>query len=73
MTPKKKQLKHGTGGFNMYDEIIRAVRRFLIDHEPEDAAMLLCNLMLELLEHTDEDFAMDVVSVVMANERFDLD
>lgn len=57
----------------MYDEIIRAVRRFLIDHEPEDAAMLLCNLMLELVEMTDEDFAMDVVSCVMANERFDLD
>ena len=57
----------------MYDDIITAVKRFLIDHDPEDAAMLLCNLMLELVEQTDEDFAMEVVSVVMGNERFDLD
>ena len=57
----------------MYDEIITAVRRFLCDHEIEEAAMLLCNLMLELVEQTDEDFAMEVVSAVMGNERFDLD
>ena len=57
----------------MYDEIITAVKRFLYDHEVEDAAMFLCNLMLDLVEMTDEDFAMDVVSVVMGNERFDLD
>ena len=54
-------------------EIIEAVNRFLYDHEPEDAAMLLCNLMLEIVEQTDEDFAMEVVSAVMGNERFDLD
>ena len=54
-------------------DIIKAIRKYLIDHEIEDAAMLLCNLMLELVEQTDEDFAMEVVSVVMGNERFDLD
>jgi hypothetical protein len=54
-------------------EIIKAIKRFLIDHEVEDAAKLLCNLLLELLEATDEDFAMEVVSAVMGNERFDLD
>ena len=57
----------------MYDEIIAAVKRFLYDHEVEDAAAFLCNLMLDLVEMTDEDFAMDVVSVVMGNERFDLE
>ena len=54
-------------------EIIKAIRRYLIDHEIEDAAMLLCNLLLELIEQTDEEFAMEVVSAVMGNERFDLD
>lgn len=57
----------------MYDEIITAVERFLYEHDVEDAAMVLCNLMLDLVEMTDEDFAMNVVAVVMANERFDLD
>lgn len=57
----------------MYDEIIVAVKRFLYNHEPEDAAMLLCNIMLDLVEMTDEDFADEIVSVVMANERFDLE
>ena len=57
----------------MYDEIIKAVKRFLVGHEIEDAAMLLCNLLLELLEATDEDFAMEVVSAVMGNERFYLE
>ena len=55
------------------NDIIKAIRKYLIDHEIEDAAMLLCNLLLELVEQTDEEFAMEVVSVVMGNERFDLD
>lgn len=55
------------------NDIIKAVRRFLYDHEVEDAAMLLCNLMLECLEECDEEFAMEVVSAVMGNERFDLE
>ena len=55
------------------NDIIKAIRKYLIDHEIEDAAMLLCNLMLELVEQTDEEFAMEVVSAVMGNERFDLD
>ena len=57
----------------MYNEMIVAVKRFLYDHEVEDAIMFLCNLMLDLVEMTDEDFAMDVVAVVMGNERFILD
>ena len=57
----------------MYNEIIAAVKRFLYDHEVEDTAMLLCNIMLDLVEMTDENFAMDVVAVVMGNERFDFD
>ena len=55
------------------NDIIKAIRKYLIDHEIEDAAMLLCNLLLELVEQTDEEFAMEVVSAVMGNERFDLD
>lgn len=54
------------------NEIINSVRRYLIDHDYEDAAMLLCNLMLEIVEQTDEDFAMEVVGVVMGNARFEL-
>ena len=57
----------------MYDEIITAVKRFLYDHDVEDAAMFLCNIMLDLVEMTDEDFADEIVSVVVGNERFDLD
>ena len=57
----------------MYNEIIAAVKGYLYDHEVEDAAMLLCNIMLDLVEMTDEDFAMDVIDVVMSNERFDLE
>ena len=56
------------------NEIIRAVNRYLIDHEAEDAAMLLCNLLLELLEATeDEEFVDEVIAAVMGNERFELD
>ena len=55
------------------NDIIKAVKRFLYDHELEEAAMVLCNLMLDCVSGCDEDFAMDVVSVVMENERFDLD
>lgn len=57
----------------MYYEIIDAINKFTSDYTVEDAAMVLCNIMLDLVELTDEDFAMKVVSVVMGNERFDLD
>ena len=55
------------------EDIVRSVRRFLIDHEVEEAAMVLCNMMLECVEACDEDFAMQVVGAVMGNERFDLE
>lgn len=55
------------------NEIIKAVQKFLDDHELEDAAMLLCNIMLECAEPCDEDFAREIISVVMENGRFDLE
>lgn len=57
----------------MYDEMIEAVNRFLYAYGIEDTAMVLCNIMLDLVEMTDEDFADEIISVVMSNERFDLD
>ena len=57
----------------MYMEMIDAIKKFTSGHTVEDTAMVLCNIMLDLLESTDEEFAMEVVSVVMGNERFDLD
>ncbi len=57
----------------MYMEMIDAIKKFTTGHTVEDTAMVLCNIMLDLLEMTDEEFAMEVVSVVMGNERFDLD
>ena len=57
----------------MYYEMIDAIKKFTSGHTVEDTAMVLCNIMLDLVELTDEDFAMEVVSVVMGNERFDLD
>lgn len=57
----------------MYYEMIDAIKKFTSDHTVEDTAMVLCNIMLDLVELTDEDFAMEVVSVVTGNERFDLD
>ena len=57
----------------MYDEMILAIKKFTNGHTVEDTVMTLCNIMLDLVEMTDEDFAMDVVSVVMGNERFDID
>lgn len=57
----------------MYYEMIDAIKKFTSGHTVEDTVMTLCNIMLDLVEMTDEDFAMDVVSVVMGNERFDLD
>jgi hypothetical protein len=57
----------------MYYEMIDAINKFTSGHTVEDTAMVLCNIMLDLVELTDEDFAMEVVSVVMGNERFDLD
>ena len=57
----------------MYYEMVQAIRTFSAGHSVEDTVMCLCNLMLDLVEMTDEDFAMEVVSVVAGNERFDLD
>ena len=57
----------------MYMEMIDAIKKFTSGHTVEDTAMVLCNIMLDLVEMTDEEFAMEVVSVVMGNERFDLD
>ena len=57
----------------MYYEMIDAIKEFTSGHTVEDTAMVLCNIMLDLVEMTDEDFAMEIVSVVMDNERFDLD
>lgn len=69
----KTQSNHGTGGLNMYDEMIQAIKKFTSGHTVEDTAMVLCNIMLDLVEMTDEEFADEIVSVVMGNERFDLD
>lgn len=57
----------------MYNEMIDAIKKFTTGHTVEDTVMTLCNIMLDLVELTDEDFAMDVVSVVMGNERFELE
>lgn len=57
----------------MYMEMIDAIKKFTAGHTVEDTVMTLCNIMLDLVEMTDEDFAMEVVSVVMGNERFDLE
>ena len=57
----------------MYDEMIDAIKKFTSGHTVEDTVMTLCNIMLDLVEMTDEDLAMDIVSVVMGNERFELD
>lgn len=57
----------------MYMEMIEAIKKFTNGHTVEDTVMTLCNIMLDLVELTDEDFAMDVVSVVMGNERYELE
>ena len=57
----------------MYMEMIDAIKKFTSGHTVEDTVMVLCNIMLDLVEMTDEDFSMEVVGVVMGNERFDLD
>ena len=57
----------------MYNEMIDAIKKFTSGHTVEDTVMTLCNIMLDLVELTDEDFAMDVVGVVMGNERFELE
>ena len=57
----------------MYNEMIQAINKFTSGHTVEDTAMVLCNIMLDLVEMTDEDFANQIVYVVMGNERFDLD
>lgn len=57
----------------MYYEMINAINKFTSGHTVEDTVMALCNIMLDLVEMTDEDFAMEVVDVVMSNDRFGLD
>ena len=57
----------------MYMKMIDAIKEFTSGHTVEDTVMTLCNIMLDLVELTDEEFAMEVVSVVMGNDRFDLD
>ena len=57
----------------MYMEMIDAIKKFTSGHTVEDTVMCLCNIMLDLVEMTDEDFAMEVISVVAGNERFDLE
>ena len=57
----------------MYIELIDAIKNFTSGHTVEDTVMTLCNIMLDLVETTDEEFANEVVSVVMENERFDLE
>ena len=57
----------------MYMEMIDAIKKFTSGHTVEDTVMTLCNIMLDIMESTDEEFAMEVVSVVMGNERFDLE
>lgn len=57
----------------MYIEMIDAIKKFTDGHTVEDTVMTLCNIMLDLVETTDEEFADEVVSVVMGNERFDLE
>ena len=55
------------------NELIKAVNRFCIDHEYEDAIAVMCNLTLDLVEQTDEEFAEEFVGVVMENGRFYFD
>lgn len=61
------------------NDIINTINTFLaesadgVENEVEFAAAVLCNLMLDLVEQTDEDFADEMVGVVMENARFDLD
>lgn len=61
------------------NDIINTINAFLaesadgVENEVEFAAAVLCNLMLDLVEQTDEDFADKMVGVVMENARFDLD
>ena len=57
----------------MYIEMVDAIKKFTSGHSVEDTVMCLCNIMLDLVELTDEDFAMEVIGVVMENGRFDLD
>ena len=57
----------------MYHEMINAINRLTSGHTVEDTVMVLCNIMLDLVGITDEDFAMEVFDVVMSNDRFDLD
>ena len=54
-------------------KMIDAIKEFTSGHTVEDTVMTLCNIMLDLVELTDEDFAMEVISVVAGNERFDLE
>lgn len=61
------------------NDIVNTINAFLaestdgVENEVEFAAAVLCNLMLDLVEQTDEDFADEMVCIVMENARFDLD
>ena len=57
----------------MYYEMMNAINRLTSGHTVEYTVMVLCNIMLDLVGITDEDFAMEVFDVVMSNDRFDLD
>ena len=69
----KKTVNGTEKGKTMYIEMIDAIEKFTAGHTVEDTVMTLCNIMLDLVEMTDEDFAMEVISVVAGNERFDLE
>ena len=51
-------------------EIIAAVTRGMFT---EDIARILCNILLDIVEHTDEEFADSLLSIVASNDRFDID
>lgn len=61
------------------NDIINTISEFFaesadgVENEVKFAAAVLCNLMLDLAEQTDEDFADRMVGVVMENVRFDVD
>ena len=76
------ELKKGMTKMNelaLRNDIINTINAFLaesadgVENEVEFAAAVLCNLMLDLVEQTDEDFADEMVGIVMGNDRFDLD
>lgn len=57
----------------MYFEIIDAIKAVTSGHTVEETVMTLCNIMLDLVEMTDEEFAEEVFCVVAGNDRFELE